>query len=86
MAGDDYAIGSCQDGIDEAKLFDRGCDLRNLCVAMRARVASIRGQFVEGSAFDLEVEVLWRTVSDLWFSDFGRTRHLISLRALHHAR
>jgi predicted amidohydrolase YtcJ len=27
-----------------------------------------------------------RTVSDLWFSDFGRTRHLISLRALHHAR
>ena len=52
MAGDDAALRVDQDRIGPAELDDRGCDLRDLAVVVRAGVARIGNQPIERPVLD----------------------------------
>ena len=54
MAGDDATVTIDQDRAVEAELPDAGCDLRDLLIAVRARIAGIGNQGRDRSIVDLQ--------------------------------
>ena len=55
MTGNDAVTTIDQDGLRPAKLHDAGRDLGNLRWRMRARIARIGQQRIDGAVFDLQV-------------------------------
>jgi hypothetical protein len=55
VTGNDNSVASHQDWICPAEFHDRGCDLRDLLLSMRARIPRVGNQPLKWPALDVEV-------------------------------